>query len=160
MAPLARSVVREILHLSVTPRMGGWLAALLVGISVGYPLTAHSPGATDAGPVLPSPLEPSVPLQEWTVDAGPVFASVSVLLNGLPAPGPNQIRRAEFCEMPARPLGGGCWLPIADETPPCDPAPGKQRKLWPYEERCWFPVSQAKPTPTSGESRPAAFANP
>lgn len=154
MAPLARSVVREILHLSVTPRMGGWLAALLVAFAAGYPIAAHSPGATDAGPVLPSPLEPAVPLQEATTDGG-MPAVASIVLGRLPKPGPNQKRTGQ-CD-PERSqveMSGGCWVKTEH------PLPCPEGKQWEHEGRCWLPVAHASQTPTSGEVYPVNLANP
>jgi hypothetical protein len=124
----------------------GALAALLFG----WALSLDRPRPAQAEVALEAP----VPLQEWTADAGViVLPTMKVVIGKLPSPGPNQIKESRKCEAPAQFKEGGCWLPIAGEQPPCDPAAGRQRKLWPDKGMCWFPVAEARPPPTTGEPR-------
>lgn len=110
-------------------------------------------------------LVPTVPALEAPKEIGPVVdqpfttdsgrgaeVMVSAIPGTLPAPARNQLP-VEKCEEPARALDGGCWLMVGDVQPPCDPSPGKSRKMWPKDGRCWMPVFEAKKTPTSSEPR-------
>lgn len=132
------------------------VAAALVVASLGLWLVPKKAQPPEA------PLEAPVPMQEWTADAGVlVLPAIRVVILGLPKPGPNQITKLEKCRPPAKFRDGGCWLAIADEVPPCDPPPGQPRNLWAEDKRCWFPVAEAKPPPTSGEPRrPGGVAGP
>lgn len=155
---VARAVVvariREFFHVSASPRVATGVFALLTLIVSAYPIAAHSPGATDAGPALPSPLEPAVPLQEATTDGG-MPAVASIVLGRLPKPGPNQKRTGQ-CD-PERSqveMSGGCWVKTEH------PLPCPEGKQWEHEGRCWLPVAHAAQTPTSGDVYPVNLANP
>lgn len=157
---VARAVLaaraREFFRLSgsASPWLARAIVWLLCACVVGLPLAAHSPGTVVAGPVLPSPLEPPVPLQEATTDGG-VPAVASIIFGRLPKPGPNQKRSGQCIAARAQvEINGGCW--IKTETPlPCPD--GYQ---WEHEGRCWLPVAHAAQTPTSGDVYPVNLANP
>lgn len=106
----------------------------------------------EAGPV-PLPV-PQVPLQE-TTPAGSLPVLAAALPGSLPSPGPNQ-KRAGKCDQERSQveLAGGCWVKT-DHPLPCP-----RGKQWEHEGRCWLPVAEAKPVPTSGEGRPLGVADP
>lgn len=157
--PMARSVVREMFHLSgsATPWTAKALAGFLFVAVLGLPLAAHSPGATDAGPVLPSPLEPAVPLQEWTVDAGTLPYFASVVLGRLPQPDPRQRRPPCATRMGEEAINGVCWLRL-DVDPPCPQDPGAT--AYEHGGKCYAFALHAARTPTSGDVYPVNLANP
>jgi hypothetical protein len=102
---------------------------------------------------LPMPA-PQVPMLE-TTPAAALPALAAIIPGGLPTPGPNQ-KRSGTCD-PERAqieLSGGCW--VATDTPP----PCPRGKQWEHEGRCWLPVAEAKPVPTSGEPHRAGVADP
>lgn len=147
----------ESLFFQATRRMLWWLTIIVLVVlipTVGKDLAREF--------LLPHPAVTAldaVPDLSWTVDGSRYSPPVFAFLPGtLPSPGPNQIKVAEKCEPPAKFRRGGCWVAISDEKPPCDPPPGRPRRLWPDEDRCWFPVAEAKPPPTSGGSYPATIA--
>lgn len=149
--------VREILRLAASPRMLRFLLVVLFAILI--PTT----GANLAREfLLPHPIAAvsvGVPALGWTVDGSRYSPPLPAFIPGeLPSPGPNQIKKPEECEPPAKFRRGGCWIPISDQEPPCDPPPGRQRRLWPDDDRCWLPVAHAQPVPTSGGSYPATIA--
>lgn len=99
--------------------------------------------------------QPAAPANSpgWTTDSargGDVL--VAVAPGKLPSPARGQLE-AEKCEEPAQVLDGGCWLAVANQSPPCDPPPGKPRKMWPKNGQCWMPVFKAAVTPTSSDPR-------
>jgi hypothetical protein len=105
----------------------------------------------EAGPA-PLPV-PQVPLLSSTPAALPMLAMA--LPGKLPPPGPNQLRAGQ-CD-PERAqveINNGCW--VRTETPP----PCPKGKQWEHEGRCWLPVAEAKPVPTTGEPRTAGIADP
>lgn len=145
----------EALRFGASPRMLRFLLVVLFAILV--PTT----GANLAREfLLPQPaVLPGVPSLSWTVDGSRYSPPTLAFLPGeLPSPGPNQIKKPDACEPPAKFRRGGCWLIVGDEKPPCDPPPGKPRRLWPDDDRCWLPVAEARPPPTSGGSFPATIA--
>jgi hypothetical protein len=92
-------------------------------------------------------------MQEWTTaDAGTLLPLV---VGHLPSPGPNQ-KRTGRCDTEAAEveINGGCWIKT-EKAPPCT-----MGKLWEHEGRCWRPVAEAKPAPTTGEPRPRGVATP
>lgn len=104
-----------------------------------------------AGPVpLPGP---QVPLLSSTPALMP--ALTMALPGTLPPPGPNQLRAGKCDERGSEvAINGGCWV-ATDKKPPCPD--GIQ---WEYEKRCWRPVAEIKPVPTTGEVRVPGVANP
>jgi hypothetical protein len=104
-------------------------------------------------PATPTPpMEPAVPLQEWTTaDAGAM--AFRMVPGKIPAPGPNQLRACD----PERSevlINGGCWVKT-DKKPPCP-----RGKQWEHEGACYLPVAEAKPVPQSGEPKPRGVAEP
>lgn len=148
--PMAQSMAREVLHLSVTR----WLATVLVLLALGAPVALNSSGSVAVPQTPPSPLEPAVPLLEASVDAGvPGFASI--ILGKLPKPGPNQ-RKAGECD-PGRSqvaINGGCWV----ET--THPLPCPEGKQWEHEGRCYLPVGPTVRPPSAGDTSPLSIADP
>jgi hypothetical protein len=93
-------------------------------------------------------LEAPVPLQKWTTaDAG------TLVLGAIPSPGPNQKRKCDP-DRAEQEINGGCW--VETTTPP----PCPRGKQWEHEGRCWLPVAEAKPVPTSGGSSSPGVADP
>lgn len=142
-----RHLAVESLRLYATRRML-W-TVLVLAFAVLIPLGGTAllrPGR----PPLPSAV-PEVPPLDWTTDGGPM--ATRQVLAGFPGPGPNQ-KRAGHCD-PERAqveINGGCW--VETKTPPPCPM-GKQ---WEHEGRCWLPVAEAKPIPTTGEPLPVNVA--
>lgn len=103
----------------------------------------------------PTPLPvPQVPLLD--VSPASVRQVLGAALPGtLPRPGPNQ-KRAGTCdpEQAHVEIAGGCW--VETKTPP----PCPRGKQWEHDGRCWLPVAEAKPVPTTGEPRPLGVADP
>lgn len=152
--PPLSAVVREILHVSATPFFARALVTIAALVVVGAPVALSTSGSTQPLPPPPSPLDPTVPLLEASIDAGvPGFASI--LLGRLPKPGPNQ-KRAGECD-PGRSqveLNGGCWV----ET--THPLPCPDGKQWEHEGRCYLPVGPTVRPPTTGDLPPLSIADP
>lgn len=114
-------------------------------------LMPRSPQETTAPVPLPVP---QVPVLKTTPSAA-MPALAAMLPGKLPSPGPNQ-KRSGTCD-PERAqveINGGCW--VETKTPP----PCPRGKQWEHEGRCWLPVADAKPVPTTGEPRPVGIADP
>lgn len=155
---VARAVVaarvREFFHVSgsASPWLARAIVWLICASVIGLPLAAHSPGPTGAGPVLPSPLEPAVPLQEWTVDAGTRPLLTSMVLKRLPPVDPRQRLAPCDKEMEVE-MEGACWIPLD-----LDPCPeGKAIK---HNGRCYGRALNASRPSTSGDVYPVNLANP
>jgi hypothetical protein len=159
---VARAVVvarvREFFHLSgsASPWLARAVVWLLCAVVVGVPLAAHSPGAVDAGPVLPSPLEPSVPLQEWATDGGVRSITLASALQSIPDKVIDGQKPADACDpdLGERPINGGCWM-LTEVKRPCPPG-----KLYEHEGQCWRPIPRRARVPTSGDVYPVNLANP
>jgi hypothetical protein len=147
---LVLSLIIEKLHLRVPQWVGLVVLALLIP-SGAWMALGDSRGAPPTGP-LPVPV-PQVPLLSSTPSQLPALAMV--LPGSLPPPGPNQLRSGK-CDKRAAHVerSGGCW--VKTETPPPCPV-GIQ---WEHEGRCWLPVAEAKPMPTTGEPRTTPVAAP
>lgn len=145
MRPLAVSVVVSQLKIVVPVAA---IAAVMVGVS--------GLGVLLREPVLgPAPLPaPQVPVLE-TTPAAAMPALAAMLPGRLPSPGPNQ-KRSGTCD-PERAqveINGGCW--VETKTPP----PCPRGKQWEHDGRCWLPVAEAKPVPTTGDPRTTGVADP
>lgn len=113
-------------------------------------LLAFVPGI---GAFLTSPRPRLTPVP--TLTSTPDTPLAQTLFGVLPAPGPNQ-KRAGSCdpEKTQVEINGGCWMETK-KPPPCP-----QGKLWEHEGKCWIPVGEAKPVPTSGDVQRASVAGP
>lgn len=148
--PLLLSLAIDRLRLSVPQWVGLVVLAVLVpsGLWMGL---GDSRGGSPGGPV-PAPV-PQVPLLASTPSA--IHALTRVLPGALPPPGPNQLRAGK-CDSRAAAveINGGCWLKT-ETLPPCP-----EGIQWEHEKRCWLPVAEAKPVPTTGEPRVPGVAHP
>lgn len=146
------SLVVKHLHLKVPQWVG--LVVLAIALPTGaWMALGDSRGGPLVGP-LPLPV-PQVPLQGWTTSATMDVATLVLAATVPDKPGPNQ-KRAGTCD-PGRSevaIGGGCWVKT-DHPRPCP-----EGKQWEYQGRCWLPVAEAKPVPTTGDPRPAPVAGP
>jgi hypothetical protein len=147
---LLLSLFIERLHLKVPQWVG--LVILLVALPTG--LWAGLGDSRSPPPLAPLPAPvPQVPLLASTPAVLSVLAMV--LPGTLPPPGPNQLRAGKCDKRAAQvELSGGCW--VQTTTPP--PCPDGIQ--WLHEKRCWLPVAEAKPVPTTGEPRTATVAGP
>lgn len=149
--PPPRQPLSLLMHLRVPQWVGLVVLALLVPSGLWMGLGESRPRAAVAPAPLPAP---EVPLQEST-PTGTLPTLASVLPNALPRPGPNQKRSGTCDEERAQvEINGGCW--VETKTPP----PCPRGKQWEYEGRCWLPVADAKPIPTTGEPRTLPVASP
>jgi hypothetical protein len=105
--------------------------------------------------------QPLPPLeQQWTTDARSVGLS-ALTLGVLPSkPLPGQITTSGGCKWPGTMRRGACWVEVGSVSPPCEPPPGADGRLYADEGKCWAPVLRAQQPPTSGESRPLGVAEP
>lgn len=149
--PPPRQPLSLLMHLKVPQWVGLVVLALLVpsGLWMGLGDSRSLP------PSAPTPIPaPQVPLQEST-PTGALPTLAAILPGKLPSPGPNQ-KRSGTCD-PERAqveLSGGCWVETKTR-PPCP-----RGKQWEHDGRCWLPVADAKPVPTTGEPRPFPVAGP
>jgi hypothetical protein len=136
----------------VIPTAALVLLALVLAPGLAYlVLPGGASQALEKGPV--PLLVPPVPLLSSAPMTLPVLAMV--LPGKLPPPGPNQLRAGKCNAKGAEvELSGGCWLQTT--TPP----PCPEGIQWEHEGKCWRPVAEAKPVPTTGEPRSAGVAGP
>lgn len=137
--------------------MGGLMLVLVMQV-VRYTRVAP-PEPVPSVEAVPS-LQPTTEVG-WTTDGGtPLLMLNAVLSRKLPEPGQGQVNTATACKPPGRFVDGGCWIPVADEVPPCTPTNGEHRTMWPHDGKCWLPVPRTARGPTSGEPRPGSVADP
>jgi hypothetical protein len=142
---IARQVLRRL-----------WVA-LVIALFV---VPANDTDRTSVPPeVIQAIIEERVPALEWTADASAMSLLIPVAVGKLPPPGPNQ-KRSGQCKAPEKDIGGGCWVAIVGEKPPCDPVDGEERRMWPHDGLCWMPVGRAARAPTTGEPRAPTVAEP
>jgi hypothetical protein len=148
MRPLAVSIVVSQLKI-VLPVAA--IVAVMVGVSgVGIMFLEASiaPPAVDVQP-------------GWQVDArGPVLASLgSSVLNELPPAVPLQ-RTPPNCDPDLeRPLRGACWVPV--DVSPCPKGKAYVNDKGPEADgKCYARGMKAARSPTSGDPRPPAIADP
>jgi hypothetical protein len=152
--PPAKQLVLSLLVKDLRVNVPQWvgLVVLAVALPTGVWMSLgdfRTP--SPAGPI-PAPV-PQVPLLSSTPT--PLAALSMALPGALPPPGPNQIRAGKCDKRAAQvEISGGCW--VKTETPP----PCPEGIQWEHKGRCWLPVAEAKPVPTTGEPTPQPVAAP
>jgi hypothetical protein len=153
--PFSLRLALKDLNLNVNVPVAVVLALILVGVprAIDAVEAWAAPPATRAAPQDPDP--------GWAVDArGTAMAALaSAMVNELPPASPMQ-RTPPNCDPDLeRPLRGACWVPV--DVSPCPKGKAYLNDKGPEADgKCYARGMKAARSPTSGDPRPPAIADP